>query len=624
MENGRQDSGYDEVRARLRERGYLQGPIERFVLGEALAGRAAGVAIAAAAAALLGAPLLAALLAGVVVAVNRPLLGAADALLLWVYSGLASFVVLFVLDALSAAVSLAFATRAGSGRGGGIRAAAVVAFPVLGYLGMLWWTRGPGLGTLGDVLFLAGAVVVTWIVGSLARLVSWAAMFRRTGDLPARGRRGLRVLVGVSVIVALVFLVLPRTLVGGGAGVPPSPFEPAPDDARTILLGLDGLDGELIEALGPSGAVDGLIGTLAAGTVVPVARPAGGAPPAGWTTLMTGVTPAEHGVLDGETERLPGISTPLRPGAGPVPLGAVLRFLLPSRTAPVSGEARGVRAVWEVVGLERPVAAVGWWASWPAERPEAGGYVVSDRVLAKLLSGAEPESDTDPESLFARLRSDFARERQAIRDRFEDAFASVAAAPIRSLAWDSYLIDAHALTVLDHLMADPDVRFGAAYLPGLDILRRRLAEVASAGGPVRDFVAGTGALEVYVGWLSESIQAASNHDGGRLVLVGDPGRSADGQAEGFVAVIGPGAAPACVVSAAIRPVDVAPTILRALGFPRSRDMGDADVHDGCLIGVPANPPTVASFGRRPVRERPRASAVDEELLERLRTLGYVD
>ncbi len=622
MDGGGRDSGYEQVRARLRERGYLGSPIERFVLGEAIAGRAASVAIAAAKAALLGAPLLAALLAGVVVAANRPLLGAGDALMLWLYSGVASFVALFVLDVLSVAVSMAL--RTGSGRSPGGLAAAVVAFPVLVYLGVLWWARGPGFGTAGDLLFLTGAVVTSWVAGSLARLVSWAALLRRTGDLPARGRRGLRAVVAASVVVAVVFLVLPRTGVGGGAGVAPSAFAPAADDARTVLLGVDGLDGELIEALGPSGAVDALIETLAEGAVVPLARADGGEPPAVWTTLMTGVVPAEHGVLGLETERLPGVSTPLRPGAGPVPSGRALRLLLPTRTAPVSGVARGVRAVWEVVGLERPVAAVGWWASWPAERPEAGGYVVSDRVLAKLLSDAEPDLDTDPESLFGRLRAEFDDDRERFGELFDDAFRGVDAPPIRSIAWDSFLIDVHALTVLDRLMADPSVRFGAAYLPGLDILRRRLVERASGDGPVRDLLGAGGALEAYARWLSQRIRAARTGGAERLVIVGDRGRSADGSAEGFVGVVGPGGRPACVAPRAIRPVDVAPTILRAVGFPRSEEMGADGDGGGCLDGEAANPPVIATFGRRAVRDRPPGSASDDELLERLRSLGYVD
>ena len=77
---------YEEVRRKLVERGYLQGRIERFLLRDLVA--AAGpraLARTSAKAALLGAPILGGLLAASTVAANRPVLGARDALVLWIY-----------------------------------------------------------------------------------------------------------------------------------------------------------------------------------------------------------------------------------------------------------------------------------------------------------------------------------------------------------------------------------------------------------------------------------------------------------------------------------------------------------------------------------------------------------
>jgi len=609
--------GYEEVRERLRERGYLQGPIERFVLRDVAREGAAALIRTALKAALLGAPVLGALLAGVAVAVNRPLVGTADAVLLWAYFSAAALAVLAVLDLGVAAVSV----RRARARSAGRRTAAVVGLAVVVYLGALWWARAPGIGRLADLAFLAAAVAVASAVGALARLVSLAAVVRRTGDLPARTRAGLGGVVVLTLAAAAAFLVLPRTAAGGGAGQAASPFSAPTAPARAVMLGIDGLDADLVRALEPEGAVDDLLAVFAAGAVHPIARSAGLPPPAVWTSLTTGMPVRVHGVLDVESRRLPGVSTPIRPGAGPVPFRAALALLLPTRTVPTSGVGRSVRTLWEIVGLRRPTAAIGWWASWPAVRPEAGGYAVSDRVLAKLLAGGDPEDDTDPPSLFERLRNDFDADRVAIRAEFAAAFGGVRNERVRDLAWDAFLIDAHALRVLRRLWEDPAVEFGAAYLPGLDIVRQRLGEDLGTAAAPAELLAGAEAIRAYAAWLGRSARAWV--DPGRpLIVVGDPGRSFAAGDEGMLAVVGPSARPACV-GPSIGTLTVAPTILRALGYPRSGEMPPA-AGGPCWEGPEPTPPVVETFGRRAVRASRPTSAYDDDLLERLRSLGYVD
>ena len=76
------EPGYEDVRRRLEERGYLRGRIERFVLRDVLTATAAGPSLvrSAARAALVGGPVLGALLAATVAVSNRPLVRAIDRL----------------------------------------------------------------------------------------------------------------------------------------------------------------------------------------------------------------------------------------------------------------------------------------------------------------------------------------------------------------------------------------------------------------------------------------------------------------------------------------------------------------------------------------------------------------
>lgn len=613
--------GYDEVRRRLLERGYLGGRIERFVLRDTDpdANRWAASVRTASKAAVLGAPALGALLAAAVAYANRPWLGVRDAIVLWAYLGVASALVLFVLDLFAAAVVGWIARRRGVTRGDAARAAILAGVPILGYLVYVWWKGEPGGSPWVDVVFLAGALAVTWLVAWLARLVSLADLVRRTGDVPERARLGLLSLAAITVPVVLGVLLLVRG--GGSSGQrPAAPFEPGEVPGRVEVLAIDGLDGELLQALDGREVVDGLLDTMAAGAVFPVRRETAAEPTEVWTTVATGMPTDEHGVRNVGSEHIPGVSAPVDVTSGPLPMEAAIRFFLPSRTVPTSGVRRGVLAAWEIVALRRPSAVIGWWATWPARRGSAGGYVVSDRALPKLLSGAPENHDTAPRSLYDRLGGEFETVRNTLRREFDDRFPGEDDDGVRRIAWESYLIDGFHLRVATLLDGDPAVRASFVYLPGLDILRTRLGARGTAadtatGFRIQDTVA------TYVAWLDEAVaRRAGRGDGTRMLVVTDPGRSASRGAEGMMLAIGPGVSPSCI-GPVLDPLDVAPTVLAAAGYPASDEM-PGRVPTACIAAW--DPPArIATFGRRVPVPAGVSSRYDAELLERLRSLGYL-
>ena len=139
---------------------------------------------------------------------------------------------------------------------------------------------------------------------------------------------------------------MPRTAAGR---IDASPFTPAPAP-RLLVVGIDGLDGGLVEALAATEAVDGMLLAMQRGAVLPLTRPSGAPPPEVWTTLLTGMPTEAHGVREAGASRLPGVATPLRREGGPLALEAALRFLLPAREVPTSGAVRRVRALWDAPG----------------------------------------------------------------------------------------------------------------------------------------------------------------------------------------------------------------------------------------------------------------------------------
>jgi hypothetical protein len=186
-------------------------------------------------------------------------------------------------------------------------------------------------------------------------------------------------------------------------------------------------------------------------------------------------------------------------------------------------------------------------------------------------------------------------------------------------------IDEFALAAARALRASapPDVE--AVYLPGLDIATMQHVGEGSVGD-LAGLDARLDAVRAYyrltddlIGQAAEDVSASDV-----LVLVGDPGRMArrSGVAEGLLALRGGPVRAADLGTVTER--DVAPTVLHLAGLPRSRELEGRVLEDALSPAFRAAHPvrTVASYGRR-TPGRPAESAFDRDMLEQLRSLGYV-
>lgn len=609
---------YEAVRKRLQERGYLSSHVERFVLlpqfatGSSLPG-ALGSAVKAA---LVIGPLLGGLLAAVLAWSERPLERAIDLPLFWLYLLLPATIAVCALDLVTALVVTRLAGRRGVGW-----AAAVSGVVALVYVLALWWARAGDGPLVEDLLFVLVAVPVVVAIGHLAGLVSLAGIVRRTGDVPGPRPRRRGLVVGGALLAGAIAVAARALIVPAPAPRALVPFATTSAPERVVVIGIDGLDGELVEALGERGALSRLLAVLESGATYPLRRARRAEPAEVWTTIATGLPPAEHGVRGAGAERLPGVGTTLR---GALPLWTVWRLVLPVRTVPASRGVRRAPALWEIASQHVGTAVVGWWATWPAPPDERGPqgararYVVSDRVLPKLLADSPDDRDVAPRALYARLRASFPAEVARLREVFASRFVGVSPR-FESWAWESFLIDAFACERLRELLDDDRVSVGFAYLPGLDILRQRIARLEeAASAPVMFDVLKV--LELYASALDERLGPIIESSGQATVIVADPGRGPG--LEGFVCVRGPRSRTSCI-GPALSEIDLAPLVLRVMGFPASLEM-PGQAPEACLE-PPSRPlGTVASYGRLPLAERQSVtSESDPEILERLRSLGYL-
>jgi len=601
----------DQVRDELRRLGYLEHGVDRFVLGGAGAG---GVARASARAAmrvgLLGGLLFGAALtlaaAGFDARLRRE---PRDLLVLSLYLFLTLALATAAATFLGGLAAAWWARRRQRRPGPTVSRNVGLALGIagLGYVALWWRAHAWAAPLLTQVLAVALGLALCAALGRFGTLASVAVLTAGgMGDrLPeaSLSRRRLVPLLAVAALVLGGAVSAAAYLSGGNADSTPD-FAVVPTGVRVRVLGIDGLDRRMADQMIARGEMPRLQALLAAGAHAVLRAEPEQVPAIVWTTIATGRGPEAHGILSTGARRLPGMRMPM-PIGGDDPFARALRsatdLLRLGRAQPATSVLRGAKTFWNVAsekGLR--VGVVNWWATWPTDT--VNGYVVTERALFKLEKGGPFEGETAPPDVFDRVRALAAPARE--KPRAIDEFALGAARLLRD-------------------PAPPDVE--AVYLPGLDIATmQHLGEAGAAdlAGLDARLDAVRGYYRLVDGLIGQAGEGLTDAD--VLVLVGDPGRLARHSlpAEGLLVLAG-GPVRAGDLGA-VSERDVAPTVLHLAGLPRSRELEGRVLEDALSPAFRAAHPvrTVPSYGRRPPG-RPAESAFDHDMLEQLRSLGYV-
>ncbi|HWX25230.1 MAG TPA: alkaline phosphatase family protein, partial [Vicinamibacteria bacterium] len=133
-----------------------------------------------------------------------------------------------------------------------------------------------------------------------------------------------------------------------------------------VFVGLDGADWQLLDRFMAAGSMPNLSALVREGTGGTLQTLHPPLSPLVWTTMLTGVSPLEHGVLD------------------------FARFSpLTGKKEPITSDERRVPAIWNMATYAgRRVAVLGMWATYPAE--PVRGLVVSDRLFSFLYKEDQP------------------------------------------------------------------------------------------------------------------------------------------------------------------------------------------------------------------------------------------
>ena len=427
----------------------------------------------------------------------------------------------------------------------------------------------------------------------------------------------------VLVLAALFFLFLPGC-------------DRGPRPGRVIVLAFDGMDPSVVDLLLSEGKLpnfarirqDGAYGRLQSSKPL--------LSPVVWTTIATGKTPDQHGIghfvaIDEQT----------------------------GESLPVTSEMRRVKAIWNILSdREKNVAVVGWWATWPSE--SVNGAIISDHTCYHFLfpqgaaEAADPRGLTHPPELFARI-APLVRRPADVTPEDAAPFIQVSADELRRpfdfrddighFKWALATAETYrgiGLTLWkeerpDLLMVYTEATDSVAHLFG-HLFR---AEGLSGELAAQQKKFGQAVEQMYL-WADRVVGEylkAMDHDTTLVVLSDhgfelgtppdDPSKTRDlrrvseryHRIEGLLYLYGNRVRRRRLDEPKI--VDVVPTILALSGLSPARDMSGRVLTEALDLEVSG--PAVATY-ESTVREPAQTAsdkAADPEILERLKSLGYI-
>ena len=646
-----QDRRVDELRQQLRALGYLDAGVNRFVLGPASdTRRPAAIAILAS----LRVGALAAVLLGPAAAIGLNgrlpglVTGPRDAIVIALYLGalFGAGVSLVAFVTSLAVASLGGERMARQARPLSRAAGATVAIACLAYLTLWWRSANAGFGWTAPVwtaFALAVAVAISLLLGHVAASAAVAVIIARHGhgdvhgdsiSLPRASRPAAWWMTLAAAVVAFAgaAALLVVTSPGAPAGSARTPLTVVSSGSRVRVISIDGLDPGVLDELAASGRLPALARALTA-TRARISLDDGKTPrdPArAWTTIATGRTPDAHGVRGLETRRVAGLQGTVAAGERS-PLGGAIRaatdLVRLTRPAVASGNERRVKTMWEVgseAGLR--TAVVNWWATWPASSDPNSGIVLSDRAVLRLERGGTLDAEIAPASMYERLHPRWPAIRADAAARAQAASASLAwgESDTRAVLERSAELDAIQLALLREV-STPAPDLSAVYLPGLDIAQNTLLGRRDAALAPSVVAARLQALRDYYVFLDRLLtEVLTPGEAELVVVVTEPGR-VTAAADGLLGVRGSVAA-TTRADLRGRATDVASTILHALGVPVSRELAGAPLSALFSADFVRRYPIrlVDTYGPPSLRTPERAGQpLDQEMIDRLRSLGYV-
>jgi predicted AlkP superfamily phosphohydrolase/phosphomutase len=404
---------------------------------------------------------------------------------------------------------------------------------------------------------------------------------------------------------------------------------------KVFLIGFDGASWNLMKGPLNEGKLPNFQRLIESGTSGNLKSFVPTKSPVLWTTIATGKVPAKHGI-GSFTAKVNG------------------------KTVPVSGTQRITKAFWNILSdYKTSVGVVNWWVTWPPEK--INGFMVSDRY--RSASKKDKAIITFPEQLAKDLPKISISMDRYLEERRkfglpEDLKPNASSKVIDQLAADYKGYWAQDRAVREscrRLMAKQNVDVFAVIFRIIDVsshlfwtyldldlianMRSKLELGTLTDEDVKridaEFTKLIGPLYVYSDRiLGEFLQRADQNT--HFIVISDHGfKFEEGRyghsnmnepPDGIIILSGPSFRKNHKIEGATL-LDIAPTLLYLQGVPVGRDM------DGKILAkaftqefLKKNQPRLISSHDSGERKKGQAkeSEMDEEILEDLKTLGYIN
>ncbi len=358
-----------------------------------------------------------------------------------------------------------------------------------------------------------------------------------------------------------------------------------------------------------------------------------------WASIATGKVPTKHGVSGFFAEK-----------AERDPAGARARgdSASPETDRLVTSNMWRARPIWDILGsLGKKVGVVGWWTTWPAQ--PVNGVLVSDYAPYDLTRW--PGHDTRrtyPESLDSLVQAlrrtpesvSWAELFQFVPPIDTTKVTARQVELVKNLRW-IYAADMTFYRIAMRLYRESHPDFFTVYFRGVDEVSHIYwdIDIPNTGhGIVNDdeYHWMKHIVPNYYVFTDRLIGDFLREAGPKtdVILCSDHGFVGGGlgvmahKVDGIVFVAGPDARKDANISGATV-LDITPTILAFFGLPTAQDMDGRPIEDALSPSVLKRVATETRFKTYETArtagqsEEPLRSPIDDELRERLRSLGYI-
>ncbi len=381
-------------------------------------------------------------------------------------------------------------------------------------------------------------------------------------------------------------------------------FAPEKTNLKFAIIGVDGFDIEFANSLVEEGKLPFFKRLYENGFTCRYQTKEPRIPAVFWTTIATGLPPEEHNIRAFQSTSIVGIKTPIQFKRDPSGiLWALNSLFLNAKIAqlePISSYLRNSKTLWEIFSeKDLKIGQINWWASWPAD--EVRDFSITDRAFEKIKEKMELEMDYHPyhikEELLLSLDSS---------EPFQP---------------DSFIMNA-----VKRLFETYSPDLFMVYLPGLDIqweqnFKNQREDLKRIKNSISEMEKAFLKEDLILENISNSLKDYTK------VFVFDPGRNLKNKGlrkgeSGLVVFQGYPFNKGFLIEPDA-PEKIVPTVLFISGFPISEKMKEPlieeisdDFKKSHKIKI------IKTFGKK--KEKKIVSRFNKELLDNLRSLGYIE